>query len=112
MTNPQLMIRAKARDGRVAEFERFYDEVHIPEVLATYPEVLSAVRYRLTPTLSHQVERTHDSLAVYEVAGDVAELWARISAGRSMTVSDAFDYTSIEVSFAGPAGPAVPNTLP
>ncbi|MFV9428990.1 hypothetical protein ACNJ7K_10645 [Rhodococcus aetherivorans] len=82
------------------EFERWYDEVHIPEILERYPEVASVVRYRLSPSLTRDVEHLHDSAAVYEVRGSAAELWDRLAADRSLTVGQGFDYKRTVATFS------------
>ncbi|MFD2467908.1 hypothetical protein [Amycolatopsis silviterrae] len=37
-----------AEDSAVREFNRFYSTVHVPEVMAYYPGMISCARYRLT----------------------------------------------------------------
>ncbi|SEB63319.1 hypothetical protein [Rhodococcus koreensis] len=100
MTIQRLTVLAKARSGRLDEFERWYDEVHIPEILERYPEVSSVVRYRLSASLTHGVDDLHDSAAVYEVQGSAAELWDRLAADRSMTVGQGFDYKRTVTTFS------------
>jgi hypothetical protein len=82
------------------EFERWYDLVHIPEILERYPQIVSVVRYRLSPSLNRGVDDPHDSLAVYEVEGSAAQLWPRLVADTSLTMGAGFDYTRTRVAFA------------
>lgn len=100
MSTQKMTVLTKSRPGMAAEFEKWYDEVHIPEILERYPEVVAVVRYRLTTTLDHQVESLHESAAVYEVDGSAADLWQRLATDRSLTVGTAFDYKHTEVTFS------------
>lgn len=100
MSTEHMTVLAKARPGMLDEFERWYDEVHIPEILDRYAEVVSVVRYRLHPAVNHGDAGVHDSVAVYEVRGSAAELWRRLLADTSMTVGTAFDYKRARALFS------------
>lgn len=52
--------------GREAEFNRFYDEMHVPDVLAA-PGWVAAQRYRLTNEQRPDQSPPWKYLAVYEV---------------------------------------------
>ena len=99
----QMTVLAKARQGLGDDFHRWYDQVHIPEILERYPEISSVVRYRLNPTLNHRVQDLHDSAAVYEVNGSAAALWQRLLSDTTMTAGTGFDYKRTLVMFSSPS---------
>jgi hypothetical protein len=55
-----------------SEYNRWYDEVHIPQVLKEIPEIKSAKRYRLSSVqiVSPEERPTRRYLTVYEVETD------------------------------------------
>lgn len=67
--------------GREAEYNQWYDAVHIPDVLAV-PGVLSAQRYKVSP-LDREVGTSakFTYMTVYEVEGDPNEVLGKIGAG-------------------------------
>lgn len=88
------LVFTKPVEGKEAEFDSWYDEVHLPDVVAV-PGVRSAQRYVLGPERRPQgVTPAHQHLAVYEIDGDPAEVFPeitrRIDSGE-MTLSDALD---------------------
>jgi hypothetical protein len=81
-------------DGREAEFDKWYDEVHLPDVVSV-PGVRAAQRYTLGPERRDQsLQPEFRHLAVYEVDGDpevvFPEITRRIAAGE-MVLSEALD---------------------
>ncbi|MEV0178963.1 hypothetical protein AB0I54_06585 [Streptomyces sp. NPDC050625] len=103
-----LVIFARAAEGRQEEFVAWYDTVHVPEVLAAFPELTEAVRYDISDIKPHSEAnpfgelaegRPFDSVAVYRVHGSAREVWARIRTSE-LTRSDAFDYSNLGVLFA------------
>jgi hypothetical protein len=83
--------------GREDEFNRWYDDIHLPEVLAV-PGFLAGQRYALTG-LGASDQRRY--LCVYEIETDdlAATLSAVSAAAPTMTMSEAMDQpaTVIEV---------------
>jgi hypothetical protein len=80
--------------GREAEYDKWYDEVHLPDV-ASVPGIRAAQRFTLGPERSEQsAEPQFRHLAVYEVDGDpdlvFPEITRRIEAGE-MVLSEALD---------------------
>ena len=94
--------------GEEDEFNAWYDDVHLPEVLAT-PGVRSAQRFQLLETeITHHSELprpTHGYLLVYEIEGDVDAVMAKIqeaALGGTMHMSDALDLETVSMSFWRP----------
>jgi hypothetical protein len=93
-----LVVLANSVESREDEFNDWYSEVHVPEILAL-PSFLSARRFRLdrrAPTNS-----SHGYLTVYEVsdaAVAAAELQTAGQAGH-LTMSDALDAEAVTQGF-------------
>ncbi|MEV0358288.1 hypothetical protein AB0H71_19790 [Nocardia sp. NPDC050697] len=85
----RLMVFATPKEGRDEEYNRWYTEVHIPEMLAI-PGVVAAERHRLVRGGPDEGRY----LSVFTLEGDpavvLAELGARAKDGR-MAVTDAGD---------------------
>ena len=97
-----LVVYTSCAAGRDDEFNRWYDEIHIPEVLALGP-FRRARRYRLAS--AQFMPQTHSYLALYEFRGSAAEAVAALNAAASKfhmsdTMGEAF------VSTAEALGPA------
>lgn len=96
-------------DGREREFDEWYDNVHIRDVLAT-PGMVSARRYTLheTPLNETMGALSHRYLVVYEMADDPAAVMGRIReavASGQMKMHDALDLSSVQTSYWAPYGP-------
>ena len=90
-------VRSNAVPGREAEFDSWYDEVHLPEVLAI-PGFLSAQRYRLSEQQMFPDQR-YGWLAVYEIdTDDVEDTLDRLRGASHLQMSDAFDFASIDAA--------------
>jgi hypothetical protein len=111
MNDPIIqLVFSNAVEGRDEEFNDWYDNVHVPDLLAI-PGVLSAHRYDLLET---EINRdpampapTHRYLCVYEMEGDIDATMAKIqesvlSGGIMMT--DAMDMMESRLSFWSPRG--------
>jgi hypothetical protein len=104
-------------EGKEPEFNEWYDNVHLPEVLAT-PGVVSAQRF---DTCDTEIVRTagwtpeHRYLAVYEMDGDPDVIMGKIGdavAAGEMVMSETLDLQTVRMSFWTPRGPklqAEPN---
>ena len=100
-------------EGRENEFNEWYDNVHVHEVLAV-PGLRTAQRYRLFDAeISRNPELpppAHRYLTVYEMEGDVDATMAKITEAYStgaMSMSEALDLTTAAMSFWSPIGPKV-----
>jgi hypothetical protein len=66
----QWVILTRAVDGRVKEFEEWYDNRHIPDVKAI-PGIVSAVRYKVLQNAALGSEPpSWDSVAIYNIEAD------------------------------------------
>lgn len=88
----QLVVMTNPVPGQEAEFDRWYTEVHLPEVL-TVPGFVRAQRFRLVPVPGNQAKWT--CLAIYELeteeaVASVQELMRRFNAGE-MTGTTSMD---------------------
>lgn len=96
MADGVLLIQTEPRTGQEREFERFYNEVHVPEILET-PGFRLARRYRTVrdDALPERPEgEWHSHLAIYDVVADdlvdaYSALLARMNNG-TLTRSDVF----------------------
>lgn len=91
--------------GKDDEFNDWYDNVHIPELLRV-PGMLSATRYALQEAAIYHVEGgampEHKYMCVYEMEGDVDEIMGKIRksvAQGQIHMSDSLDLASARVSF-------------
>lgn len=98
-----LVVFAAAVPGHVVEFRKWYDEVHIPEVLEKFPEVLSFERHDVDSTSvggdPAGTRRAPDSVAVYVIQGDAKAVWRRMAAPGALGTSKFFDYSSIRAVY-------------
>lgn len=99
--------------GKEDEFNEWYDNVHLPEVLAT-PGMRSAQRFALLETdITHHSELpkpAHGYLLVYELEGDVDAVMSKIqdaAMSGAMRMSDALDLETVAMSFWRPIGEKV-----
>lgn len=69
------VVQVNARPGQVEEFTRWYDMVHVPDVLSI-PGVLGARRYELADEQLGRRAREYPYrfLTLYELDGDPAEI--------------------------------------
>ena len=72
MTRSVLLVFTNADGERHAEFNRWYDEIHLKEVLET-PGFIAAERFELGEAQVDEADRPHRYLAIYEIEGDPAD---------------------------------------
>jgi hypothetical protein len=91
-----FVVSSNAAEGRAAELRAWYHEVHLPDARAI-PGVVSATLHE-SRAVEGKPPSAHAFMAVYEVDGDPAAVWAefdrRIADG-VMTMSDALDPSSL-----------------
>lgn len=108
-----LLVFTNPVDGREAEFNEWYDTVHVPEVLAV-PGVVAARRYGLSEVDTPEMEGMpnpppppHRYLVVYRLERDADEVMqeflARLTSGE-MALSDSMDFGSVGLSAWSPLG--------
>jgi hypothetical protein len=88
-----MIVFANAAGGRDDDFNRWYDEVHLPDVLGV-PGFVSAQRFELTGPQMFPKQR-HRYVMLYEIEGDVG---AALEALRK--ASPAFERTDAMVQDA------------
>lgn len=64
-----MLVLSNAMNGREEEFNRWYDNTHVHEVIDFCDEVVSCQRYRIC-NAQLQTEQPHRYLAVYEFEGE------------------------------------------
>ncbi len=89
----QWVILTRAVDGRVKEFEEWYDTRHLADVTAI-PGVVSAVRYKVLKNDALGSDPPNwDSLAIYNIEADdpnvVIETIMKVGGSPAMPVSEA-----------------------
>jgi hypothetical protein len=97
MTRYKFIVLSNPVEGAVQEYNRWYDERHIPDVLAV-DGVISAERSHLL-TSNREDGPRQQYLAIYEIESDdldatLAEIRARWGTQR-MPMSDALDRSNI-----------------
>jgi hypothetical protein len=102
------LVFTKPVPGMEAEFEKWYDEVHLPD-LASVPGICGAQRFTLGPERRDvSVEPEFRHLAVYEIEGDPEEVFPeitrRIESG-DMVLAEALDRPKTWQSVWHPHGP-------
>ena len=90
------MVKSNPVDGKDDEFNRWYTDVHLPEVLQI-DGFESAQRFCLTEQQIQPQSRRY--LAIYTINGDdIDGTLANLRSMRSFNMSDALDMSSIEIS--------------
>lgn len=85
--NHLLVVLANAAPGTDEELSRWYEEVHIPDLL-TVPGVVSAKRFRLTENQMRGVKtRPYEYMVLYQLESDdpkavVDDIASRLRAGQ------------------------------
>lgn len=104
MSTHRLIVFTKPTDGNEAEYNRWYDEVHLPEVLETEGFV-AAQRFALADAQIGDVADKAPSryLAIYEIEAESLEAaLEKLNAGSgTMEMSDALDMnTATAIAFS------------
>lgn len=89
MSKHYLFHFANAVEGRENEFNDWYDNTHLADVLAV-PGMVAATRYELEPVERSGPPAPASYLAVYEFEGDPAEVTAALgAAAKTMVITPA-----------------------
>ena len=100
MTRHLLLVSSDALEGQEKDYHRWYDDVHLPDVLEV-PGFVRAQRFVAAPSVHGELP-AHRFLAVYELETDdlPGALAALRTAARSMELSPAFDRAgSVQYAF-------------
>lgn len=101
--NKQFLVFSNPVAGKEAEYNEWYDAVHLPDVLKV-PGVCGAQRYELA-NLDPNNEPAHRYLAIYELDGEPADVMAGLMSRvgtPEMTMSDALDMSTIGMTIWTP----------
>jgi hypothetical protein len=96
----QYVVLTRAVEGRTDEFARWYDDVHLADVVAL-PGVISAKRYRMVSVGAIGIEAPHwDSLAIYEIDADdpnpVLQSMVKAANTKAMLLSEAMSSVGVQ----------------
>lgn len=87
-----LLVHSNAVEGQTDDFNTWYDQVHIPQMLERVPGVVRASRYEASPDRRPLPERY---LAIYEIEADdpaaVVKAINKAAAGGELDMSPAMD---------------------
>jgi hypothetical protein len=111
-----LLVFTNPAEGREDEFHKWYDEVHIPDVLRV-PGVESAQRHMISPIETEEIEGApnppppaHRFMVAYVLSRNgndvMQEFSARVTSGE-MPLSDVMDFATIALSVWKPMGDPV-----
>lgn len=93
----KMIVFARAVEGRAADLARWYDERHIPDLLAV-PGLISAERHTLLPVKQPTGTPNWDYMLIYEIEGDDPMLVLRnlgsVMGSGQMPMSDALESTT------------------
>ena len=109
MAKYTFVVLTNPTSGKEAEYNKWYDEQHIPDVL-NVPGFVAAQRFRLADAQMGD-KNPHRYLALYEIetddlAGALKELKAR-GGTAEMVMSDAIDLKNVGAFVFTPAGEKV-----
>lgn len=97
MKDYKFLVFTNCKDGTDAEFNTWYDEVHLKDVVSV-PGFVGAQRFRVAPTPDGKPR--HRYFAVYDVRSDdiaatMGELFRRAESGE-LPMTEAMDQETIE----------------
>jgi hypothetical protein len=109
-----LVVLTNPKDGRDNEFNRWYDDEHVDDVLAVHG-VTGVQRYRLAPVdlrqgddaPVHMPPPAYRYMAIYEIDRDADEVVKDLLAGAldgTLPLSDALDTDTLSLSAWQPHG--------
>ena len=98
MPKVKMLVYTNALEGKDDEFNRWYDETHIPEVLE-FTKSVAAQRFRLSDAQPGD-PGPHRYLAVYEFEVDSKEAYDSLTASvKKMDLGSSLDEPSVKVVF-------------
>ena len=110
MAKYTFVVLTNPTSGKEAEYNKWYNEQHIPDVL-NVPGFVAAQRFRLADAQMSDKAPAHRYLALYEIetddlAGALKELKAR-GGTADMVMSDAIDMKSVGAFLFAPVAEKV-----
>ncbi|HLW70136.1 MAG TPA: DUF4286 family protein [Candidatus Binataceae bacterium] len=110
MAKYTFVVLTNATEGKETEFNRWYNEQHIPDVL-NVPGFVCAQRFRLADTQGGKVDQSHKYLALYEIETDDLEATLKDLRSRGgtpdMIMSDAIDLKAANARIFAPVADKV-----
>jgi hypothetical protein len=110
MAKYTFVVLTNATEGNDAEFNRWYNEQHIPDVL-NVPGFVCAQRFRLADTQAGKTDQSHKYLALYEIETDDLEATLKDMRSRGgtadMIMSDAIDLKAANARIFAPVADKV-----
>lgn len=105
MAKYTLVVLSNATADKDAEFNEWYNKVHIPDVL-NVPGFVAAQRFKLADAQLGKADRPHRYLALYEldtddVQGSIKELQKRAGTAQ-MVISDSIDIKGVATGMFSP----------
>ncbi|HZO80169.1 MAG TPA: hypothetical protein VFB33_00615 [Candidatus Binataceae bacterium] len=110
MAKYTLVVLSNPTTGKEAEFNEWYDKMHVPDVLRV-PGFVAAQRFKLAGPQLNDAPRPHRYLALYEIETD--DIQASIDALRQragtteMLISDAIDIQGVFAAMFTPVAERV-----
>jgi hypothetical protein len=109
MADAYFLVQSNALPGREEEFHTWYEETHVPDLLAI-PGFVAVQRFRLSDARPVTVDTVnpYGYLAIYEIEGDPQEALNALGRARDagMFISPAFDPNASTFTVT-PIGPRV-----
>jgi hypothetical protein len=110
MAKYTLVVLSNANAGKDAEYNEWYNKVHIPDVL-NVPGFAAAQRFELADAQLDKSNRPHRYLALYEletddIQGSLKELRKRAGTAE-MLISDAINIKGVSTGLFSPIAPRV-----
>jgi len=111
MARYRMVVMSNPVPGREDEFERWYQEVHLPELVAL-DGFVSAQRYSREMILGSAQSWPH--MAIYEIESDDIEAaiggLVTVAEAGDLTMSEAIDTAATSAAVFRACGPAVTRT--
>ncbi len=99
-----LLVMTNSTPGDEAEFNKWYQEVHLKEVCEV-PGIVAAQRFELTDAQISDEERPHQFLAIYEIEGDPKKAFDLLQASSpEMNISPTLDAATAFTAHYSPIG--------
>lgn len=107
MPTHTMMVLSNPVPGREDEFNRWYDERHVPDVLSV-PGFVAAQRFRLSDPQPRPEQQNYAYAAVYDIETDNLKktLDALAAAAKTMAMTDAMQRPALQSVFTA-VGPRV-----
>ncbi len=107
MPKTVLLVFSNANEGEDAEFNRWYDEQHLPDVLKV-TDAVAAQRFELNPSPADAAQFPWKYLAIYEIDNEDASAFQADLGKRAgtavMPISPTMDSKTAKMVFAAALG--------